>query len=92
MLEAGRDIHRLPEIILPLVRVDGETEPFVKSELEPQAVAFGLDLFPDAERRRDPLLGRREGGHHGVADRLDDGAASSAMMAPTTWKCLRTLS
>ena len=74
-LHARGDVHRLPEIILPLVQRDGDARPLVDADLQQQVLAAALLVqlahrVAHPERRGDRAVGRRERRHHSVADRL----------------------
>src|SRR5262245_62023804 len=82
MLYAGRDVHRLAEIIEAIVQRHRYRGPLVDADLEDQlpvrlaAVEPG-DLRTHGQRRGDSIRRVQEGRHDGVADGLDDGAMAA---------------
>ena len=74
-LHARGDVHGLAEIVLPVVQRDREARPLVDADLEQQILVAALRVerahrLAHAQRRRHRAVGRREGRHHRVADRL----------------------
>ena len=78
VLHARGDVHRLAEIVLPVVEIDRETRALVDADLEQQVlvatlVVQVLHALAHAERRSDGTIGRDERRHDRIADRLDHG-------------------
>ena len=69
------DVHRLPEIVLPLVERYRDARTDMDADLQDQVLAAALVVqlphrFAHPERRGDGAVGRRERRHHRIADRL----------------------
>ena len=78
-LHARGDVHRLPEIILAFVEHDREARTLMEADLQQQILLAMLGVesphrLPHAQRRGHRAVRCRKRRHHGVADRLDDGA------------------
>src|SRR5882724_13555114 len=72
-------VNGLTEIVLPLVEHDREARTFMDADLDHEIAgpALGIErvhggAYPQARDNR--MLGPDEGRHHGIADRLYDGA------------------